>query len=73
MRIEKQQQQMNKTEGCQTRKFLKKDNRRSLHGMFFFFFIFFFFFFCNMSLGEEFTKIFMNMTLVSYVGRDPQL
>ena len=69
MRIEKQQQQMNKTEECQTRKFLKKDNRRSLHGMFFFFF---FFFFCNMSLGEEFTIIFMNMTLVSYVDRDPQ-
>ena len=28
--------------------------------------------FCNMSLGEELTVTFMNMTQVSYVGRRPQ-
>ena len=40
----------------------KKDKRHRLNGSVF----------CNMSLGEELTIIFMNMTQVIYVGRHPQ-
>ena len=43
-------------------KSMTKDNRRRLNGSVF----------CNMSLGEELTITFNNMTKVSYVGRHPQ-